>query len=406
MGEKSVASAGAGISRLASAIMLARQGWDVCLYEQFAELAPVGAGLMLQPTGLVALERLGLLQDVELLGHPITRLVGLSGTATVFDLRYDSLAGNYNALGIHRGALHGILWRSFHRSSAKLVTGCTIDRVKVCSDGRAHFQSEQGETLAGADLLIDASCSSSKLRRLVSRVNAKPYTYGAVWATVPDIGIGPNTLAQRYADARVMLGYLPIGKLTRDGENLAALFWSLKPTDYDAWRAGFEQWRREAIDLWPAMAPIINMLQSPNDLSLVSYAQFTPRYLARDRLVLIGDAAHSTSPQLGQGANQGLIDAVVLVDALAAEPPSQAVRSYARARKSQVRFYQYASATMTPFFQSNSRFLSTLRDLTFDRMKSIPFVHGQMLRTLTGLKTGLLSSASPDRIVNVLKESR
>ena len=49
---------------------------------------------------------------------------------------------------------------------------------------------------------------------------------------------------------------------------------------------------------------------------------------------------------------------------------------------------------MTPLFQSNSRTLALLRDLTFNRLKWLPWLHREMLRTLAGLKTGLFASAS------------
>lgn len=53
---------------------------------------------------------------------------------------------------------------------------------------------------------------------------------------------------------------------------------------------------------------------------------------------------------------------------------------------------------MTPFFQSDSRLLADARDLAFHRLKRVPWVGGQMLRTLAGLKTGLLTSASAEDI--------
>jgi hypothetical protein len=48
---------------------------------------------------------------------------------------------------------------------------------------------------------------------------------------------------------------------------------------------------------------------------------------------------------------------------------------------------------MTPLFQSDSRALALMRDMTFDRMAAIPWLRREMLRTLAGLKTGVLSAA-------------
>jgi len=49
---------------------------------------------------------------------------------------------------------------------------------------------------------------------------------------------------------------------------------------------------------------------------------------------------------------------------------------------------------MTPFFQSDSSVLAGVRDLVFHRMKVVPWLRREMLRTLAGLKTGLLTSAT------------
>ena len=63
------------------------------------------------------------------------------------------------------------------------------------------------------------------------------------------------------------------------------------------------------------------------------------------------------------------------------------------ARRRHVRFYQRASAIMTPFFQADARSLPVMRDLVFNRMKIVPWLRREMLRTLAGLKTGVLTHA-------------
>jgi 2-polyprenyl-6-methoxyphenol hydroxylase-like FAD-dependent oxidoreductase len=119
-------------------------------------------------------------------------------------------------------------------------------------------------------------------------------------------------------------------------------------------------------------------------------------------IALIGDSAHCTSPQLGQGANHGLLDAVVLADAIeAADDVAGALALYARERGRQVRFYQFASAAMTPLFQSDSRIAPFLRDLSFHRLKMVPYLKREMVRTLAGLKTGLFGHATPERIARL-----
>src|SRR5436190_2019207 len=109
-----IAIVGAGITGLACATLLARDRHRVVVYERFENSRPLGSGLMLQPTGQAALERLGLLAEIEALGHRVDRLHGVTDTgATIFDLAYADLDARYHAIGVHRAALHGALWRAF-----------------------------------------------------------------------------------------------------------------------------------------------------------------------------------------------------------------------------------------------------------------------------------------------------
>jgi 2-polyprenyl-6-methoxyphenol hydroxylase-like FAD-dependent oxidoreductase len=388
-----VAVVGAGIGGLAVATILARAGHDVTILERFAEAKPLGSGLMLQPTGLAALDRLGLREEIEALGAPITRLHGMTDRGTtVLDLDYGGLLPGLNAVAVHRAALHGVLWRAFAASGARIV----MEREVATADEDAagiRLCDATGTVLAEADIAIDASGARSTLRALVEpRAPPRAFTYGAVWASVPDPGIAPGMLLQRYVAARVMLGWLPVGRATPDGPPLAALFWSLKPEEHGAWAARFDAWRDEAAALWPPIAPVLAALPGPEAFTPVRYIQFTARRPWRGRLVLLGDAAHATSPQLGQGANSAMLDALALADALSAEGTLDTVFArYAAARRRNVRFYQRASAIMTPFFQADSWLLPLLRDLAFDRMKILPWLRREMLRTLAGLKTGLFT---------------
>lgn len=394
-----VAVVGAGVAGLAVATLLARAGHDVALHERFAEPAPVGSGLMLQPTGLAALARLGLLEEIAALGAPITRLHGTTDRgATVFDLGYADLAPGLHALAVHRAALHGVLWRAFAASGARIVTGSAVASVRESPAG-IDLVAADGAVLAEADIAIDASGARSVLRAQVDATPPRAFTYGAVWASVPDPGLAPGMLLQRYVAARIMLGWLPAGRAEPGGPPLAALFWSLKPCDHAAWAARFDDWRDEASALWPPVAPVLAALPGPQAFTPAAYIQFTAKRPWRGRLVLLGDSAHATSPQLGQGANSALLDALALADALAAEPEHEAAFArYAAARRAHVRFYQRASALMTPFFQSDSTALAWLRDATFDRLRIIPWLRREMVRTLAGLKTGPLSHAAPERL--------
>lgn len=402
-----IAVVGAGIAGLVTAAMLKNAGHNVVVFERFSTSLPLGSGLMLQPTGLAVLERMGLRQTIEALGHRIERLHGVTDKhALVFDLAYAELDPAYYAIAVHRALLHGVLWENFKASGAALETGRQISGFELQSDSRVKLQTNSGTASGTFDLVIDASGSNSALRKLVTPDVARQFVYGAVWASIPDIGIAPGCLSQRYVAAKETVGYLPIGRVSSEGPPLAALFWSLKPTEYQIWRENFERWREHVIALWPALTPAITRLAGPDDLTLASYTHFTARRPFKGPVVLVGDSAHATSPQLGQGANNGLLDALALSDAIADRGDlNAALSAYTKTRHSHVRFYQMASALMTPFFQSDSLTFSALRDVFFNRLKIIPYLKYEMVRTLVGLKTGVFTCASPEAIAGLTRRS-
>ncbi len=398
-----IAIAGAGVAGLAAAILLSRAGHRVTVFERFAQSRPIGSGLMIQPVGLAALERLGLRAEIEARGARIAGIEGYTARGTtVFDIGYAELDPSLYAVGIHRAALQGVLWRGFETRGAAFVADRPVASIASRADGRAQFVFADGERAPPVDLAIDASGARSALRGAVTTRAPRPFAYGAVWASVPDPCVAPAKLAQRYVGAHVMLGVLPLGVIDPGGPALAALFWSLKTAEHDSWRARFDDWRAEAATLWPELRPCLDALGGPDDFALAHYHHITVPKPWRGPVALIGDSAHCTSPQLGQGANHGMLDAVVLADAVAAAPDVPAALAlYAQARRRQVRFYQRASALMTPLFQSDSRVFPALRDLTFHRMKIVPYLKREMVRTLAGLKTGLFTSAAPERIARL-----
>ncbi|MCY1240803.1 ubiquinone biosynthesis hydroxylase, UbiH/UbiF/VisC/COQ6 family [compost metagenome] len=90
-------------------------------------------------------------------------------------------------------------------------------------------------------------------------------------------------------------------------------------------------------------------------LTLARYAHRTMRPPVSGRIAFLGDSAHSTSPQLGQGANMALLDVAALTHALETAPDlDSALAAYAAARRNHVALFQLLSLLFTPFYQSDS----------------------------------------------------
>lgn len=99
------------------------------------------------------------------------------------------------------------------------------------------------------------------------------------------------------------------------------------------------------------------------------------------RLVHIGDAAHRASPQLGQGANMALLDALALARALDQAGPEDAPALYARMRRGHLAIYQAASRFLTPQYQSDSAAMAWFRDRVtapISRVAPFPWLLGRI----------------------------
>ena len=248
--------------------------------------------------------------------------------------------------------------------------------------------------------MVDASGRGSKLRRFAKNpVEPNPLGYGALWASLPWIshGFDPHALLQRYQKASVMIGVLPIGRPSLDDPKMAALFWSLKPDDLSRLKAdGLEAWKAHILALWPECAPHCDAIENWEQLVLARYGHHTLSPPVGPRLAVIGDAAHSTSPQLGQGANMALLDAAALAHALngTTDVPA-ALGAYAAMRSRHVRLFQALSRVFTPFYQSDSIVLPFVRDRLVATLARVP----PAPRILAAMVMGTM--AAPHRAVGI-----
>lgn len=383
MSPLTVGIAGSGIGGLAVATLLARAGHAVTVLERFAAPRPVGSGLVLQPVGLAALERLGLRAAAEAAGARIEALEGHDSRSgrRVLDVRYDAGGAGRAGLGLHRAALFDLLHRAALAAGAKVAGGFTV----AGAEPRAGLVlAADGRRAGPFDLLVDALGAGSPLARDPGRL----LPFGALWATVdwPGPGDPPRALRQSYRAARQMAGILPVGRLPGDPVPKVAVFWSLPVAWYGLWRsAPLADWKAEAGALWPDFARFLAPLARHDDLVMASYRHRTLARPVSGRLVHLGDAWHATSPQLGQGANMALLDAVALADALAAEEGvAAALAEFRRRRAAHVWLYQLSSRVFTPMYQSESRILPVLRDRILAPLAGLPGLRWLLGRLVSG----------------------
>jgi len=396
----SIAVVGCGTAGPAAALHFARAGHAVDLYEKVAAPGPVGAGIVLQPIGQLALGRLGLWEEIQAKGARIDGLrCSTAAGAPVVHIDYADVHPALFGLGLHRGALFGTLFAAVQaQPGIRLhlgVEGLDLRRKA----GRRVMIDGTGQEHGPFDLIVVADGAHSQFRDDTPLTQTvRPYPYGALWFITPEANPQPRGMLRQVVEGTTRLaGLLPSGHAPKGGPRVVSLFWSLRADQREAFGKGdLDAWKRELLRYFPDAGPVAAAITQPSDLLYSGYRDVVMRRWATEDVVYIGDSAHAMSPQLGQGANLALVDADVLADCVAQGPTvAAALDRYSRARRRHLDFYQFMTRWLTPFFQSDLRPLGPLRDLGLRLALQIPWVRRQMVETMVGMKQGLLRASMP-----------
>lgn len=303
---------GAGMGGLSAAIALRNDGHDVQVYEKVREMRPVGAAISVWSNGVKALNFLGLREQAEALGGDM-QTMGYRDGLTGEDMCHFPMAPLVEQAGqkpypMARAALQEMLRQEFGTQRVHLGKACT--GVEQHGDTVTAFF-DDGTTVE-SDLLIAADGTHSRLRSYVLGHQNTERTYRGYVnfnGLVPaDARVAPVDSWTTYVGEGKRVSVMPVA----DGQ---CYYFFDVPLPEGATNSahGRQEELLQHFGHW--CHPVRRLIEAidPSRTNRVEIADIEPFHTwVRGRVALLGDAAHSTTPDIGQGGCQAMEDAVAL----------------------------------------------------------------------------------------------
>jgi FAD-dependent urate hydroxylase len=322
-----------------TAMALQRVGIDADVYEAYPTTAHgVGAFMGLAANGLDALNALDLREPVQAVGVPTPKMAMLNGAGKVLAAIANGLTlpdGTTN-LTVKRADLYQVLHDEAVRRGVPIEYGKRLIGVDETADGVVARFSDGTE--AAGSLLIGADGMRSKVRSLVDPEAPKPEYAGIVgtggYAHGVRVDADPGTMYFAFGK-RAFFGYQVVG------EDETWWFANVpEPTEKPATEVPPAETKRRLAGLFADDGyPAERIIEASTETAtwLPTHSMAAPASWHRGRTVLVGDAAHVTSPSSGQGASMAIEDAVILARCLRDLPdPAEAFTTYQRLREERV----------------------------------------------------------------------
>ncbi|MEJ5177230.1 FAD-dependent urate hydroxylase HpxO [Erwinia sp. MYb416] len=302
---------GAGIGGMCTAIALKRCGIDSEVYEAVKEIKPVGAAISIWPNGVKCLNYLGMKDALRAIGGPMHYMAykDYQSAETLTQFSLDALVqdSGERPYPVARSELQAMLLNTW--GFDKVQFGKRVSRVEQQSDGVTAFFEDGSE--AQGDLLIACDGTHSVVRESVlGYATERRYAGYVNWNGLVEIdeSLAPANQWTTFVGEGKRVSLMPIA-----GNRFYFFFDVPLPKGLAEDRISLRDDLSRYFAGWAAPVQQLIAQLNPETTNRVEIHDIEPfAQLVKGRVALLGDAAHSTTPDIGQGGCAAMEDAVVL----------------------------------------------------------------------------------------------
>ncbi|HLW18764.1 MAG TPA: FAD-dependent monooxygenase [Cyclobacteriaceae bacterium] len=361
-----IAILGGGIAGLTAAIALQKAGLTPIVFEAAETLKPLGAGLVLASNAMKALDVLEISDAVTMRGTLLKSFIisDQKGRPLMIKNSKDIKAEyGLDNFAIHRADLHDVLLSRLKDNpvhTGKRAVSVTQNKNEIqiaFQDGKIH----------ATDFLIVADGIHSPIRKSLIPSSIPRYAGYTCWRAVVDGTDFDLQEAYETWGLRGRFGYVPLS-----GNRL---YW-FACINAPQQSSSMEQFRVKDLfrhfNNFHSPIPDIISITKDQDLIWSDISDLKPlKQYAFGRIVLIGDAAHATTPNLGQGACMAIEDAVILANEMGKKGNyEEAFKSYEKRRLKRTHNIIKKSRTLGRIAHIENALFASMRNLLLRSMPS------------------------------------
>lgn len=324
---------GAGIGGLVTALAFEQKGIEYELFEKAKEFKDVGAGIWLAPNPLQVLKELNILEEITLAGNTIDRITisdkNLNPISDFNQFKIKQRFG-FTTVAIHRAELQKVLLNKI--PSNKIHLGKEFLNFEENDNKEITTTFTDGSTVT-SNFLIGADGINSKVRKQLFPKSELRYSGQTCWRGIADLEIDSQYSSrgiEMWGD-QIRFG---LSRVSKNKVYWFAVATSLKEQKREANVKDFlltqyKEFHPLVIRLLEKTDPENILKNDINDLKPLDK-------WFKDKICLIGDAGHATTPNMGQGGAQAIEDAHFLSELIRLKPNENIFNEFQNKRQKKV----------------------------------------------------------------------